>query len=173
MQVQKAVETRTVDSHQLSKIVVARIICTLASRAASALSSVLQRHLKLRVSKHYAARTFELFSRLDVPTAMDAVVRSQLQGIKPNPHMGNGFAPMNALLGTARLLSTSLDMLSRVAVLVVVLREQQDGLLLAFITGLRYFFSMTRRNLSDYRSGEPWFKLKLLSLTSIDLIYSA
>jgi hypothetical protein len=121
-----------VDTTVLIHVAVGRLACSIATR--------LLRHAKFRIviplnasiKQFYARHLFRSMARLDVPTFEDSAVQRQLESAVSSP-MGSSVAWATIQMVT-NIVMTTIRLISEISVLFTVLREQQDGLLLAFIS---------------------------------------
>ncbi|KAL0949113.1 hypothetical protein HGRIS_009200 [Hohenbuehelia grisea] len=130
--VEKAVEHRSVDQSILFKIAAGRFTCSCLKRIFVHIKRRLSVPLNQRIKQHYSAHIFSAMARLDVPTFDDPLIQRQLEAALPaNSRSSIAWDTMQM---TSRLVSTVVQLLSQLGVLVGVLREQQDGVLLALLS---------------------------------------
>lgn len=84
-------------------------------------------------------------SRLDVPTFNDPAVQGQLNQALPDYMRGN--VAFRALTTALRVLSTTVQLLSQLSVLLTLLKDQPDGFLLAFLSFAHGIYSWS--NVTD------------------------
>jgi hypothetical protein len=99
--------------------------------------------LNSRCRQFYSTRIFHAVARLDVPTWDDPSVAAHINGLFTDSYRTNTWDTVATLIDTG---SAFLRVLSQTAVLWGVLREQQDGLLLAlssFSSDLLTYFDMS------------------------------
>ncbi|KAG1777296.1 P-loop containing nucleoside triphosphate hydrolase protein [Suillus placidus] len=116
--VETAIETRTVDTTVLIHVAVGRVACTVATRLLQYARSRIVIPINMSIKRFYAGHIFHSMARLDVPTFEDSAVQRQLE---------SAWASTNVIMTVIRLLS-------QISVLFTVLREQQDGSLLAILS---------------------------------------
>ena len=108
-----------------------------------------EKRLKMRSRRAYIARVVRAISRLDVPTASDPVVQSQLAQLAgsayttgDSSYFPSATAAVEVLSQSTTVLSTIVSLVSQVFVLFTVLRDQPDGVLLAATTAAQYAFAL-------------------------------
>ncbi|KAJ6569697.1 P-loop containing nucleoside triphosphate hydrolase protein [Mycena sp. CBHHK59/15] len=129
--VQKAVEERTVDQHLLLQVAVSRLICSAISRLLRFAQGRLTRPLNERIRQFYAVHTFHALARLDVPTFADAAVQRQLDQSTASARTSIAW---NNVVTALHLLSTGVELVSQLSVLIGMLKDQRDGPLLAILS---------------------------------------
>lgn len=130
-QVQIAVESRTVDKELLFKISIGQLGCAIGNRLINHTKSRLTIPINARLKQHYTSKLFEVRARLDLPTSEDPAVTRQLESTLPSSYYTAAF---DTLLTVYSLFTNLIQLISMVSVLASVLRDQEDGLLLAILT---------------------------------------
>jgi hypothetical protein len=129
--VQIAVDRRTVDKELLLRVAAGRFVCSIITRLLRYTKRRLALPLNIRIKQHYSAHIFHAMARLDVPTFDDAAVQRQLeQSFPSNAHSSIAW---DTVVLTLRTISTALQLVSQVSVLVAVLQDQRDGPLIAVL----------------------------------------
>ncbi|CAK5279803.1 unnamed protein product, partial [Mycena citricolor] len=129
--VQEAVQNRTVDKAVLIRVALSRLICAAATRLLHFIQSQLSRPLNGRIRRYYSVQSFRARARLDVPTYADAAVQRQLENSTTSSRTSVAW---NGVLSMLHLFSTALELVSQFSVLLTMLRDQRDGVLLAFLS---------------------------------------
>jgi hypothetical protein len=129
LQVQDAIDKRVIDKGLLMRVAAGRLCCTLAIRLLSYCKTRLALPLDMRIKKYYSVHIFHAFARLDVPTFDDPVTQRGLE--RSYTQSGRSSIAWDTVVMTINLLSTILQLVSEVSVLIDVLHDQQDGPLLA------------------------------------------
>jgi hypothetical protein len=130
-QVQVAVDKRVVDKDHLIRIAGGRVLCAAAEQILESASWKVSTALNGRIRRFYSAHIFHSVARLDVPTWDDPVVSAQIEAVIPNDSNTIAWAAITSLVQTG---STFVRLFSQTAVLMGVLREQEDGLLLSLLS---------------------------------------
>jgi hypothetical protein len=123
------VNERKVDSKVLLQIAVGRIGCSLAVRLLGYASTRVTIPLNMRIKQFYSMHTFHAMARLDVPTFSDDLVQRQLE--KALPTNSRSSIAWETVLTASHILTTFLQLISQLSVLLNALRSQDDGVLLA------------------------------------------
>ena len=107
----------------------------------------------MSIKQFYAGHIFHSMARLDVPTFEDPVVQRQLESVGATP-WGSSIAWETIQLTTG-IVMTFIRLLSQLSVLFAVLREQQEGPLLAVLSFSQSIFNWysTRRELLSHSNG--------------------
>lgn len=131
LQVQTAVDHRTVDSNLLVTAISGTFISSIVLRLLHYSRRQITRPLHLRIKLFYSVHIFRAMVRLDVPTFDDPAIQHQLaQSFPKHSHTTIAFS---AVTLTIRLISTALQLVSHIFVLARVLHNQPDGILLAVL----------------------------------------
>ncbi|KAG2364745.1 hypothetical protein BDR07DRAFT_1450146 [Suillus spraguei] len=130
--VETAIETRTVDTAVLIHVAVGRVACTVATRLLQYARSRIVIPINMSIKQFYAGHIFHSMARLDVPTFEDSAVQRQLESAWASP-WGTSVA-WETVQGSTNVVMTVIRLLSQISVLFTVLREQQDGPLLAILS---------------------------------------
>ncbi|EMD41302.1 hypothetical protein CERSUDRAFT_109898 [Gelatoporia subvermispora B] len=150
--VQTAVETRTVDRQLLLRIAAGRIGTMTLQRFLRLCSSRAQVPLERRLKQHFTQHIFRARARLDLPTFDDPAVQRQLGGATPP---GGRTVAAQTLRMSTDLMSACVYVTSQLGVLVNVLREQEDGPLLAALM-LGAAFLEHVHNLGQLTTARVW-----------------
>lgn len=135
VQVQTAVDKRTVDKRVLLEVAAGRFICSMLSRVFRYILTRVSAPLNSRIRRFYATHTFHALARLDVPTFDDASVQKQLeQSVSLNSRSTVAWDSIMILIGIG---GVGVQIVSQLLVLANVLRAQEDGPLLAGLTFIR------------------------------------
>ncbi|OJA13412.1 hypothetical protein AZE42_05944 [Rhizopogon vesiculosus] len=137
--VETAIETRTVDTTVLIHVAAGRIACTIASRILQYAKSRITFPLNMSIKQFYAGHIFRSMARLDVPTFEDSITQRQLQSAWTAP-WGSSVAWATVQMATG-IVMTVIRLVSQLSVLFAVLREQQDGPLLAVLSFSQSLFT--------------------------------
>lgn len=129
VEVQTAVDKRTVDTRLLSQVALGRFGCAVVTRLLLFVKFRIMTPLNTRIKLFYSQHVFRANVRLDVPTFDDGAVQRQLE--ETFPRNSRSSIAWDTVVLAARISSTFLRLFSEVTVLVTVLHEQRDGLLLA------------------------------------------
>lgn len=132
MQVETAVEERTVDKSSLIYIAGARLGVSIVRRLLLYGRRRGGETLERRIRAHYSGYTFEAYARLDVPTFSDPIIQRQLDNVTG----GRSSVAWESLQMLTELISTLVQLVSQISVLFAVLREHNDGLGIAMVSCL-------------------------------------
>lgn len=135
--VQTAVESRTVDKNFLLHVSIGRIACAITERLLDYAKRSISFPLQARLKQHYAVHLFQARARLDLPTFEDPAVQRQLEDASGTSRGSIAWTTFQ-MISTAG--STAVQIVSQTTVLARILREQQDGPLLASISLLQSVF---------------------------------
>ncbi|KAG1825441.1 P-loop containing nucleoside triphosphate hydrolase protein [Suillus subaureus] len=130
--VETAIESRTVDTTVLIHVAVGRVACTVATRLLQYARSRIVIPINMSIKQFYAGHIFHSMARLDVPTFEDSAVQRQLESAWASP-WGTSIA-WQTIQSSTNVVMTVIRLLSQISVLFTVLREQQDGPLLAVLS---------------------------------------
>ncbi|KAG1746810.1 P-loop containing nucleoside triphosphate hydrolase protein [Suillus lakei] len=130
--VETAIATRTVDTTVLIHVAVGRVACTVATRLLQYARSRIVIPINMSIKQFYAGHIFHSMARLDVPTFEDSAVQRQLESAWASP-WGSSVA-WQTVQSSTNVVMTVIRLLSQISVLFAVLREQQDGPLLAILS---------------------------------------
>ena len=95
--------------------------------------------LNTSIKQFYADHLFRAMARLDVPTFEDSAVQRQLESAQSSP-WGSSVAWTTVQMVTS-IVMTGVRLFSQLSVLFSVLREQQDGPLLAMLSFTQAIFN--------------------------------
>ncbi|KAH7884022.1 P-loop containing nucleoside triphosphate hydrolase protein [Phlebopus sp. FC_14] len=143
--VETAVEKRTVNRDVLLHVAAGRVACSVVERLLQYSKSRLTLPLNMAIKQYYSTHIFHAMARLDVPTFEDPAVQRQLESAWSTSWKSS--VAWETIEVTSNVITTTLRLLSQLSVLFGVLREQQDGPLLAvlsFSQALFQWFSVRR-----------------------------
>jgi hypothetical protein len=140
-------ETRTADSTVLVHVAAGHLTCTVATRFLKHARRFIVHSLRKSIKKFYMERTFNSLSRLDWPAYLE------LYSMESASFMNHSWASSIALrtiMISMDITTTVLCLLSQFFVLIITLREKQDGLHLAVLTFLQSisYWHHTRRTVA-------------------------
>ncbi|KAI0716185.1 P-loop containing nucleoside triphosphate hydrolase protein [Cerioporus squamosus] len=127
-----AIETRTIDTHQLLLICAGRLACTFARLVLYNTLTKAENTLNARIRRWFSLHQFRACARLDLPTYGRTEVRSQLAA-SSDDYYGRTVV-WQTLKMAMEIVSTTAQLVAESFVLVNALRGQTDGLLLAGVT---------------------------------------
>lgn len=142
-QVETAVEKRAVDRDVLLHVAAGRVACTIAERLLQYSKYHISHPLNLAIKQFYSTHIFHAMARLDLPTFEDPVVQRQLEGAWSTSWKSS--VAWDTIRMTSNVLMTAIQLLSQLSVLISVLRNQQDGTLLALLTFSQSLFQWFSR----------------------------
>jgi hypothetical protein len=160
--VNTAIETRTVDKAVLIRVAAGRTACTIVARILRYVQSRIMSPLNLSIKQFYIQLLFRSMARLDVPTFEDSAIQRQLESTG-SASWGSSVA-WSTVSMTTGVAMTVIRLVSQLSVLSAVLREQQDGPLLA---GLTFVQSLS----NWYRSGPRGLSSSGMSTVNVLNIY--
>ncbi|PPQ90445.1 hypothetical protein CVT25_014963 [Psilocybe cyanescens] len=143
--VDSAVQHRTIDTALLRNIVVGAFLSSAATRILRYGIHRIAKPLKTHIKIYYSVHVFHAFARLDVPTFDDPAVQRQLQ--QPFSNMSTEPLAFSVINVTLRSVSTAIQLVTQSFVLFRLLRDQTDGLLLAFLCSLLAFYQRPKLHL--------------------------
>ncbi|KAF9448852.1 P-loop containing nucleoside triphosphate hydrolase protein [Macrolepiota fuliginosa MF-IS2] len=160
--VQTAVEHRAVDKSLLFQVATGRFLCSLVTRILRYTKQRLAVPLNVRIKQHYSVHMFHAMARLDLPTFDDPKIQQQLESsFPPNSRSSIAWDTITMLF---HLMTTMIQLVSQLSVLIRVLGGQRDGPLLAFLS-----FSEALFQRSAIR--EPFFHRGVWAATTRDSDY--
>ncbi|KAJ8595027.1 P-loop containing nucleoside triphosphate hydrolase protein [Rhizopogon salebrosus TDB-379] len=160
--VNTAIETRTVDKAVLIRVAAGRTACTIVARILRYVQSRIMSPLNLSIKRFYIQLLFRSMARLDVPTFEDSAIQRQLESTW-SASWGSSVA-WSTVSMTTGVAMTVIRLVSQLSVLSAVLREQQDGPLLASLTFVQ--------SLSNwYRSGPRGLSSSVWAATTTNVDY--
>ncbi|KAJ3986368.1 P-loop containing nucleoside triphosphate hydrolase protein [Lentinula detonsa] len=133
-----AVEQRTVDKKLLISVALSRVACSIAELFLQHSNRIVSQPLNARIKQYYTVHMFNVLARLDVPTFDDPLVQRQLEQAFPTSSRHSVI--WRTVAGVVNMGSTTVMLVSQLSVLLNVLRDQQDGLLIAFLSFSHSFF---------------------------------
>lgn len=131
-QVQTAVEHRTVDKSLLFQVATGRFVCSLTTRVLRYTKQRLAVPLNARIKQHYSVHMYHAMARLDLPTFDDPKVQRQLESSFPTSSRSS--IAWDTVTMIFHIMTTAIQLVSQLSVLIRVLNNQQDGPLLAFLS---------------------------------------
>jgi len=131
-QVQTAVEHRTVDKSLLFQVASGRFLCSLAARILRYTKQRLAVPLNARIKQYYSVHMFHAMARLDLPTFDDPKVQRQLESSFPQSSRSS--IAWDTVTMISHIMTTVVQLVSQLSVLIRVLNDQQDGPLLALLS---------------------------------------
>ncbi|KAG2132379.1 P-loop containing nucleoside triphosphate hydrolase protein [Suillus clintonianus] len=131
--IEPAMETRTVDTTVFVHVAVGHLACAVATRLFKYLRRCTIFPMDISITQFYAGRTFHSIVSLDVPTYTQFVHSGKL-GIPDSDLDSTSSVECEIIQVSTNITMTVVRLLSQFLVLVTVLREQQDGLLLAILS---------------------------------------
>lgn len=129
--VQTAVDTRTVEKPLLIRITAGMWVCAIMGRLLKYAKNRVTFPLRARLKQHYSLHLFHARARLDVPTFDDPAVQRQLDSAS---HVNGQSVAWGTFTMLSSLMTTLIKIVSQIAVLATVLKDQQDGPLLAVVS---------------------------------------
>ncbi|KAE9391323.1 P-loop containing nucleoside triphosphate hydrolase protein [Gymnopus androsaceus JB14] len=136
-----AVEQRTVDKQLLLRVASSRVACSIIELLLNHVSTLVSRPLNTRIKQHYTIRMFAVLARLDVPTFDDPLVQRQLEQAFPTSSRHS--VVWRTVVSSIHMGSTAVMVVSQLSVLFNVLKNQQDGPLLALLSFSHSLLSWT------------------------------
>lgn len=149
-QVETAVEKRTVDRDVLLHVAAGRVACTIVERLLKYAKHHITHPLNLAIKQFYSTHIFHAMARLDLPTFEDPAVQRQLEGAWPTSWRSS--VAWDTIQMISNVLMTVIQVLSQVSVLISVLRNQQDGTLLALLSFSQSLFQWFSRRRFQFTS---------------------
>ncbi|KAG2034311.1 P-loop containing nucleoside triphosphate hydrolase protein [Suillus americanus] len=131
------VETGTADSTVLVHVAAGHLTCAIATRFLKHARRCIIPHLHKSIKSFHRERIFNSLICLDLPTYEESVSMGNFRSTYYSWVSGVALHTVEELLNIA---TTVLRLLSQFLVLITVLREQQDGLLLAVLSLLQSIF---------------------------------
>lgn len=92
-------------------------------------------------------------ARLDVPTFEEASVQRQLESASSSS--GKSSVAWETIEATSNVITTAIQLLSQLSVLITILRDQRDGFLLAAISFIQSLFQWSSVSKSVFQSLGP------------------
>ncbi|KAF9560186.1 P-loop containing nucleoside triphosphate hydrolase protein [Agrocybe pediades] len=142
--VESAVEHRKIDTDQLVSVVFGAFLSSAANHLLTFGRRQISRPLSKRIELYYTAHIFNAYARLDVPTYNDPAVKRQLE--QAFPARGRSTLAFSAVNTFLSIISTVVQLASQSIVLYRLLRSQQDGLLLAFLSAVLAYYRRPRHH---------------------------
>ncbi|KIK60401.1 hypothetical protein GYMLUDRAFT_225945 [Collybiopsis luxurians FD-317 M1] len=128
--VEIAVEQRTVNKRLLLHVAFGRIASSIVEFALERFVARISRPLNSLIKQFYDVNLFRVLARMDVPTFDDPIIQRQLEEDSPSDPRGS--IVWRTVTSAVHIASTTTTLISELFVLYSVLKNQQDGLLLAF-----------------------------------------
>jgi hypothetical protein len=139
-----------VDTAVLIQVAVGRVACSIASRILQYVQSRIMTPLNMSIKQFYARHIFRSMARLDVPTFEDPAVQRQLDATRSTPWSSS--VAWSTVCMTTGIAMTVIRLVSQLSVLFTVLREQQDGPLLAILSFSQSLFDWYNARLGMFDS---------------------
>ena len=134
LQMEVAIETRTIDTRHLLLICAGRLACTLAQLVLNNTTTTAENTLNARIRRWFAQHQFDAYARLDLPTYGRTDVQSKLAQ-SSDDYFGRTVV-WQTLKMSMEIVSAVAQLGAEAYVLVNALKGQRDGLLLAGVTML-------------------------------------
>ncbi|KAF9062259.1 P-loop containing nucleoside triphosphate hydrolase protein [Rhodocollybia butyracea] len=129
-----AIENRTVDKKLLFSVAGSRIACSIADLILRHFSNLVSRPLNRRIRHYYTVHGFGVLARLDVPTYDEPLIRQQIS--RAFSVTSGQSIVWRTVVHCVHIGSTAVMLVSQLSVLFRVLKDQQDGPLLALLSFL-------------------------------------
>lgn len=139
--VEKSIEARSVDRTLLFQILFYRVGCATLARFCHAVQDWTSIRISSKMRAHYSRHILHAHVRLDVPTFDDPSVRGQLESMTSS-QTSTAWSGIKMLIA---IISTIVQTMSQLAVLISALRSQSDGILLACLSFVSPIITWLRR----------------------------
>ena len=133
--VQSSIDTRSVDQALLFRVLAMKCACGLAEYFSRITISWASKRLSSTMRSHFSEHTLQAHARLDVPTYDDPSVQGQLKSVISE-------VAWNAISHSTEMISTLLQLISQLTVLLSVVRAQPDGILLTCLSFAEPVFTL-------------------------------
>ncbi|KAJ3574984.1 hypothetical protein NP233_g1402 [Leucocoprinus birnbaumii] len=130
--VSTAVEHRTVDKSLLFRVATGRFLCSLMTRVLRYTKQRIAVPLNARIKQYYSVHMYHAMARLDLPTFDDPKVQRQLESSFPQSSRSS--IAWDTVTMIFHIVTTAIQLVSQLSVLLRVLNDQQDGPLLAMLS---------------------------------------
>ena len=147
--VQDSIDSRTVDTYLLFRVLFFRFGSIGLSRMARIAQERASRKIISKMRTHYAEHILYAHSRLDVPTYNDLAVQGQLDSIR----YSRNTAAWSCIRTVITFLSAVIQLITQVSVLISVLKDQPDGIWLALLGFAQPVLSWIRQHSSEPPGG--------------------
>jgi len=128
LEIQTAIEHRTVDRELLLYASVGRLSCTFAGHALRYFKSSVEFPLNLKIKKHYSIHIFGSMARLDVPTFDDPLVQTRLDTATTSSRSNHSLA-WDTITVIIAIMTAIVRLASQLSVLMKVVGGQRDGII--------------------------------------------
>lgn len=128
--VQESIDTRSVDKSVLFRVLLCGIACAAMDRLAGLGLNWAAIRISSKLRSHYAEHILHAHARLDVPTFGDPAVRDQLSSAVSS-RSNAAWIGIRTIIGTV---TTIIQLVTQISVLISVLKGQPDGTLLALLS---------------------------------------
>ncbi|KAF8588476.1 P-loop containing nucleoside triphosphate hydrolase protein [Ramaria rubella] len=146
--VQSAIDTRSVDKTLLFRVLFYRVACATLRRLANLAQNWANIRIASKMRTHYAEHILHAHVRLDVPTYEDPATHGLLSSVVSS-RSNVAWAGIRALISTV---STAIQLVTQLLVLLNVLKDQPDGTTLALLSFAEPVLTWIRRP-SHWRGG--------------------
>lgn len=153
LEIQTAIEHRTVDRELLLYASAGRLGCAFAGYALRYFRSSVEFPLNLKIKKHYSIHIFDSMARLDVPTFDDPLVQTRLDTATTSSRSSHSLA-WDTITVTVAILTAIVRLASQLSVLMKVVGGQRDGIVFVVM----HFGQELFRN--NFRTGFDLFYAK-------------
>jgi hypothetical protein len=154
--VQESIDTRSVDKAVLFRVLFCRMACAAMSRLGALGQNWASIRISSKIRSHYAEHILHAHVRLDVPTYGDPAVRGQLSSVVSS-RTNVAWGGIKAVI---TIVSTAVQLVTQLSVLIGVLKGQPDGTLLALMSFAEPVLMWIRRPSNLFDGGvphSPWF----------------
>lgn len=127
------------------------------------MSKRISRPLNARIKQYYTVHMFSVLARLDVPTYDDPLVQRQLE--QAFPSNSRQTVIWRTVVGVINMGSTAIMLLSQLSVLSNVLKNQQDGTLIAILSFSHSILSSSSDTQSLFTRGMLLFSFGFKGMT--------
>ncbi|KAL4065775.1 P-loop containing nucleoside triphosphate hydrolase protein [Scleroderma yunnanense] len=148
--VETAVEKRSVDKNVLLHVAAGRVACVIVERLLQYTRNQISLPLNKSIKQFYSSHIFEAMARLDVPTFEDAAVQRQLESAWSTSSKSS--VAWETIEAISNVITTIIQLLSQLSVLITILRNQQDGPLLAVLSFSQSLFQWASVSRSVFHS---------------------
>ena len=128
LEIQTAIEHRTVDRELLLYTSLGRLGCSFAGHALRYFRSSVEFPLNLKIKKHYSIHIFDSMARLDVPTFDDPLVQARLDTATSSSRNSHSLA-WDTITVIIAIMTAIVRLGSQLSVLMKVLGDQRDGII--------------------------------------------
>lgn len=144
------------DKPLLFQVAIGRFLCSLVTRVLRYTKQRLAVPLNSRIKQYYSVHMFHAMARLDLPTFDDPKVQRQLESSFPASSLSS--IAWDTVTMIFHIMSTAVQLISQLSVLIRVLNNQRDGPLLALLSFSEALFQRSAiREPFFHRGGEYFF----------------